>query len=220
MGLLRDRTFARTFGAGPELDAYNAALVLPELALDVLVVAGLTAAFVPIYASARDRDSAQADRFSRAVLTASILIMAVATVVLFVFAPETLRFVAPGFTPEQQQMYVELFRIMCVTALIFAASFALGEMLVAHQRFLSYGLAPLLYNAGIAGGALILGPRIGIYGAAIGTVIGSLLHLAVRVVEALFVRIPVRPRLDVWSRRSEEHTSELQSHVNLVCRLL
>ena len=57
MGLLRDRTFARTFGAGPELDAYNAALVLPELALDVLVVAGLTAAFVPVYASARDRDS-------------------------------------------------------------------------------------------------------------------------------------------------------------------
>src|SRR6266571_4902431 len=24
----------------------------------------------------------------------------------------------------------------------------------------------------------------------------------------------------MWSRRSEEHTSELQSHVNLVCRLL
>ena len=60
MGLLRDRTFARTFGAGPELDAYNAALVLPELALDVLVVAGLTAAFVPVYASARDRDAAHA----------------------------------------------------------------------------------------------------------------------------------------------------------------
>ena len=29
MGLVRDRVFARTFGAGPELDAYNAAFVLP-----------------------------------------------------------------------------------------------------------------------------------------------------------------------------------------------
>src|SRR5690242_20942999 len=29
------------------------------------------------------------------------------------------------------------------------------------------------------------------------------------------------PRLRaLWDRRSEEHTSELQSHVNLVCRLL
>ena len=34
MGLVRDRTFARTFGAGSELDVYNAALVLPELALE------------------------------------------------------------------------------------------------------------------------------------------------------------------------------------------
>ena len=50
MGLVRDRTFARTFGAGSELDVYNAALVLPELALDVLVVAGLSSAFVPVFA--------------------------------------------------------------------------------------------------------------------------------------------------------------------------
>src|SRR5690242_21454370 len=29
-----------------------------------------------------------------------------------------------------------------------------------------------------------------------------------------------RHRVDIRRRRSEEHTSELQSHVNLVCRLL
>ena len=50
-GLLRDRIFARTYGAGIELDAYNAAFVLPELALDVLVAAGLTAPFVPVFAT-------------------------------------------------------------------------------------------------------------------------------------------------------------------------
>src|SRR5260370_20019052 len=34
---------------------------------------------------------------------------------------------------------------------------------------------------------------------------------------------PTRPRCSAWRRgygRSEEHTSELQSHLNLVCRLL
>ncbi len=54
MGLVRDRIFARTFGAGTELDAYNAAFVLPELALDVLVAGGLTAPFVPIFLGLRD----------------------------------------------------------------------------------------------------------------------------------------------------------------------
>ena len=49
MGLVRDRIFARTFGVGSELDAYNAAFVLPELLLDVLVEAGLAAPFIPIF---------------------------------------------------------------------------------------------------------------------------------------------------------------------------
>src|SRR5260370_18031863 len=33
-------------------------------------------------------------------------------------------------------------------------------------------------------------------------------------------RAESRPCERVWERRSEEHTSELQSHLNLVCRLL
>src|SRR5260370_11535628 len=32
--------------------------------------------------------------------------------------------------------------------------------------------------------------------------------------------IGIQPRIDEPSKRSEEHTSELQSHLNLVCRLL
>jgi peptidoglycan biosynthesis protein MviN/MurJ (putative lipid II flippase) len=46
---VRDRIFAWTYGAGAELDAYNAAFVLPELLLDVLVASGLTAPFVPVF---------------------------------------------------------------------------------------------------------------------------------------------------------------------------
>src|SRR5512146_2483738 len=49
MGLVRDRLFAHTFGAGSDLDAYNAAFILPELALDVLVAGGLVAPFVPLF---------------------------------------------------------------------------------------------------------------------------------------------------------------------------
>src|SRR5438270_9704192 len=37
---------------------------------------------------------------------------------------------------------------------------------------------------------------------------------------ACLVRSPGRPRARGWQRRSEEHTSELQSQSNLVCRLL
>ena len=68
-GIVRNRVFANTYGAGPELDAYNAAFRIPEIALDVLVAAGLTAPFVPIYSSLRRDDEGAANDFGRTVLT-------------------------------------------------------------------------------------------------------------------------------------------------------
>jgi putative peptidoglycan lipid II flippase len=195
VGLLRDRTFARTFGAAGELDAYNAALSLPELTLDVLVIAGLTSAFIPMFTKTRRDDAQAADRFSRTVLTAVIMVMVVADAILFVLAPATVSIVAPGFDVHQRDLYIELFRVMCVSGVIFAASLALGEMLVARQRFLSYGLAPILYNAGIALGALALAPSMGIHGVAVGTVVGALLHLGIRVVEIRRTDFRFRPDL-------------------------
>src|SRR6185436_15586946 len=97
-----------------------------------LVLAGLTAAFVPVFTRSRLVDPASSDEFSRTVLTAATLLMVVADAVLFLIAPATVEIVAPGFDADQRQLYTELFRIMCVTGAIFGASFALGEMLVAR----------------------------------------------------------------------------------------
>ncbi|MBF8290454.1 MAG: murJ 2, partial [Chloroflexi bacterium] len=115
MGLVRDRVFARTFGAGPELDAYNAAFVLPELLLDVLVASGLTAPFIPVYARLLRDNREAADDFGRTVLTVAVAVMVVVSAVLFVIAPATTARIAPGFTGEQAEQYVGLFRVMCVT---------------------------------------------------------------------------------------------------------
>jgi putative peptidoglycan lipid II flippase len=205
LGLARDRAFARTFGAGADLDAYNAALVLPELTLNILVVAGLTAAFVPVFTGSRRDDPEAADAFSRTVLTTSILIMAIAVAVLFAIAPATVDFVAPGFDAHQRDLYTQLFRLMCLSSLVFSGSFALGEMLVARQRFLSYGLAPVLYNLGIVLGTIILSSRIGIYGAAVGTLVGAFLHLGVRVVGARRMEMRFRPELGLRSAAFREY---------------
>lgn len=193
MGLVRDRMFAHTFGAGPALDAYNAAFVLPELALDVLVAGGLVAPFVPIFVGLRSEAGAAASAFGRAILTMAIGVMAVAAGLLFIFAPQTVALIAPGFQGDQQVLYVELFRVMCITPVIFAASLVLGEILVAERHFLAYGLAPLMYNGGIVAGTVVLGPRIGIFGAAIGAVIGALAHLAIRLVGIYRTRFRPRP---------------------------
>jgi putative peptidoglycan lipid II flippase len=181
LGLVRDRTFARTFGAGPELDAYNAAFVLPELLLDVLVEAGLAAPFIPIFLRLRTvGDGSEADRFARTILSAAVAIMGGAAVLMFVFAEATTGFIAPGFSGSQRDLYVSLFRVMLATPILFAASLTLGQVLLAEQRFFWYGIAPLLYNGGIIAGTLAFSDALGIYGPAIGAVVGAAIHLGSR----------------------------------------
>ena len=182
MGQLRDRIFAQTFGAGNELDAYNAAFVLPELLLDVLVASGLAAPFIPIFLQLRGEERARANAFGQTILTGGVLVMGAVSAVLFVIAPLTTAVIAPGFLddPAQEELYVNLFRVMLVTPVIFAASLTIGDVLLARQRLVSYGIAPLLYNAGIIIGTIVFGAALGIYGAAVGAILGALLHLGIR----------------------------------------
>ncbi len=195
MGLLRDRVFAQTFGAGPELDAYNAAFALPEVALDVLIAGGLAAPFVPIFTTLRRDSEDDAIAFGQTILTGAVGVLAVVSAALFVVADATATVVAPGFGPAERARYVALFRIMCATPVIFAASITAGEVLVAHRRFLAYGLAPVLYNGGIVAGTIVLSGRFGIFGSAAGAVFGALLHLAIRLWELRRTPFRVRPRL-------------------------
>ena len=182
MGLVRDRIFAGTFGAGAELDAYNAAFVLPELLFDVLVEAGLAAAFIPIFVRLRatNADPDAANRFGRSILTLGVAVMGAGSVVLFVFADAFTGWIAPGFAGEQRELYVALFRVMLITQVLFAASLTLGQVLLAEQRFFWYGLAPLLYNAGIVIGTLTLSGSLSIFGPAVGAILGAAIHLGSR----------------------------------------
>jgi putative peptidoglycan lipid II flippase len=204
MGLVRDRFFARSFGAGAELDAYNAAFVLPELLFDVIVAGGLAAPFVPVFSKLATEDRDAAHDFGRTVLTLGLGIMAVLAMVLFVVAPLTVEIVAPRFGPEQRDLYTGLFRVMCITPLIFTASIALGEVLVAKRRFLFYGLAPLLYNGGIVAGTVFLSDSLGIFGAAVGAVLGAFLHLGIRLAGILRTDFAIRPRLQVRTAAMRE----------------
>jgi putative peptidoglycan lipid II flippase len=203
MGIVRNRVFANTFGAGGELDAYYAAFRIPEIALDVLVAAGLTAPFVPIYTSLRHQDEASANGFGRTVLTGAIAVMSVASLGLFLLAPwigDRLE----GFDPSTRSLYVDLLRINCLAQILFAASFAIGEVLVANRRFVAYALAPILYTGGIVVGTVLFADQFGIAATAWGAVGGAGAHLAVRFVGSLQTSFRVRPAFDVRSAAFRE----------------
>ena len=207
-GVVRNRVLAAEFGIGPELDAYNAAFRIPEIALDILVGAGLSAPFVPIFVrlldgtrdDGADADAARAEAFGQSVLTAAVGAIVIALIGLFVAAPWVADTVWSSFDPPTRALYVDLVRINCVGQVLFALSMGLGEVLVARRRFLAYGIAPILYQAGIVAGATVLGPSLGIAGAGWGAVGGAALHLSARAVGAGRAGFHLRPRA-AWGTR-------------------
>ncbi len=186
MGWLRDRTLAHTFGASTSLDSYNAAFLIPDFIFNVLVASGIAAAAVPLFTEIYRRNKVQAYEYLNALTVIAVISMSISGVLLFVFAAPLSYLVAPGLTDESRLLVVQLMRIVAFSPILFAASNALGAMLIAQKRFLLYGVSPLLYNLGIICGAVFLTPTFGIMGVAYGTLFGGFLHLFVRVIDAVF----------------------------------
>ena len=194
MGIVRNKVFGATYGTSAELDAYNAAFRAPEILFDVLIAAGLTAPFVPIFSRLRhdDGDDRQANDFGRTVLTGAVALMTIASVLLFLAAPWlSERF--GGFDAGTRDLFVQLLRINCIAQVLFAASFALGEILVANRQFLFYALAPVLYTTGIILGTVLFAGRYGIVATAWGAVAGAAAHLAIRVIGTFRTSFRIRP---------------------------
>ncbi|MEK7524471.1 MAG: lipid II flippase MurJ, partial [Patescibacteria group bacterium] len=181
-GLLRDRIFSRTFGAGHELDLYNTSFIVPDLLLNILVSSALSAAFIPIFTDLSARGAREkANELANTVLHGAILVIFLAAVVAAIFMPWLSAKIAPGFSDGERQTLISLSRLMLISPLIIALSSGLGAMLVSFKKFLPYGLSPIFYNFGIIGGALTA-PWLGVYGLVLGTLVGALLHLLPRLV--------------------------------------
>jgi len=202
LGVVRTVVIANTFGASPELDAYNVAFRIPDLIFQVLAGATLGSAFIPVFARKFEREGPQAawllaSRVLNLVVLATLALCAMA----FVLAPVLVPAIAPGLgddigrSEELTARAVELTRIMLVSTLLFAASGMLTGMLNGRERFLLPALAPMLYNLGIIFGAVVLADRWGVNGLAVGVVLGAGMHLGIQVPGVLREGFRYRPVL-------------------------
>ncbi|MDP2663505.1 MAG: murein biosynthesis integral membrane protein MurJ, partial [Dehalococcoidia bacterium] len=141
----------------------------------------LASAFIPTFA----RYQAAGEEREAWALTSSLLnLIGLFTLVLSLIAVAAAPWIVPriffGFDPAHQELIVRLTRIMLASPVFFGISAILGSALNARRRFFLTGLAPIVYNLCIAGGALVLAPRIGIEGLAWGVAGGALCHLLVQ----------------------------------------
>ncbi len=183
LGLLREMVISRQFGTSGTLDAYLAAFRLPDILFQVVAGGALASAFIPTFATYWERDDrAGAWRLASAVINLVFLLTVLLAAASWLLAPWLVRTViAPGFGADRQALTASLMRIMLITPAVFGVSGVIMGILNARQHFALPALAPVLYNLGIIGGALLLAPSMDVRGLAVGVVAGSLGHLVVQV---------------------------------------
>jgi len=179
MGLLREMVIAHQFGTSAELDAYLAAFRLPDLFFALMAGGALGSALIPVYASYLARgDESGGWHLASAIINWVLLVLSVAGLLAALAAPALVaHIIAPGFSPAQQALTVELMRWMLASTIVFGASGVVMAILNARQHFLLPALAPIIYNAGIIAGAWFLGPTMGVRGAVVGVFVGAAGHL-------------------------------------------
>lgn len=196
LGLVRDVVVSRAFGASPELDAYYAAFELPDGLFTVVAGSALATSFIPIlsaHISKGDRDDTW--QLVSAVLNLALLVVATVSIVAAVLAPQVIALVAPGFDAYRAGLATRLMRLVLLQTLLSSVSGITMSTLQAHQHFLLPAAAPLFYTLGRIGGALLLAPRWGIFGLAIGGLLGTVGHFLIQVPGLIHFRARWRLRL-------------------------
>jgi putative peptidoglycan lipid II flippase len=190
LGLVRDQVFAALFGAGLQYDAFLTGFRIPNLLRDLFAEGALSAAFVTTFSQVLETKGEQeAFRLSNRIATALMLLLGVVCVVGWIFAPEVVYWLAPGFfdVPGKAALTIHLTRIMIPFLLFIALAAKAMGILNARHRFGIPAIAPVFFNLGSILGGLFLGYGVGpflglspIEGMAYGTLFGGFLQFAVQ----------------------------------------
>lgn len=198
LGLVRQVVFGAYFGTGPEMDAYVAALRIPDAIFLVVAGGALGSAFIPLFTSRLARqETVAAWRLGSAIITILLILLIPVSLLCMLLAPWLVeRFVAPALAPAAQARTAELMRVMLLSPTIFGVSGVVMGILNAHQHFLLPAVAPIMYNLGLIVGAMVGGrTSLGAMGPAAGMVVGAAAHLLIQVPGLVRYRAVFRPTL-------------------------
>ncbi|MFE4970072.1 murein biosynthesis integral membrane protein MurJ [Streptomyces sp. NPDC056660] len=183
LGLIRDQSLARLFGAGQDTDAFLVAWTVPEFAATLLIEDGLAFALIPAFslALARRAQGAPGDPV-RALVAGTLprLALAFAAVgaLLIGGAPQLVEVLAPGL--DDPGLAVDCTRLTATCVLTFGLAGYCSAALRAHRRFLAPAAIYVAYNAGIITAMFAFGGAWGVRSAAFGVAAGGLLMVAVQ----------------------------------------
>ena len=186
LALLRDRSLAHFLGPSAHLDVYYAAFKIPDLLyVSVGSLVSITV-IIPFLIKRMENggdpetNKKNAVLFMNQLFSVFVFLIVILSGIIYIFMPKIAHIIAPGFSAEQTKELITMSRIMLFSPLFIGISNVMGSITQYYKNFFLYSLSPVFYNVGIIVGVLFFYPVFGIYGLAIGVIIGAMLHFGIQ----------------------------------------
>lgn len=190
LGFVRETIVAGVYGATYQTDAFYAAFAIPDMMYDLLIAGALSAGFMPVFTGYLAKDDEEgAWKAANTFISVAIIFILVFNVFGMIFAKYLVPLVAAGVVndPKKYELTVQLTRVMLPAVTFTVIAGLLKGILNSYKRFSTSALGPVVYNIGIILGAALLGRKFGIYGMAVGVIVGAILNVLVQTPDFLRV---------------------------------
>jgi putative peptidoglycan lipid II flippase len=200
-GLVRETLQAVLFGAGMQMDAFQAAFRLPNILRRMFAEGAFSQAFVPILAEYQRRrgDDATRDLVGNVGGILALVLLGV-TALGVLAAPALVYVLASGFaaTPGKIELTADLIRIVFPYILFVSLVSLAGGVLNVYRRFAVPAFTPVVLNLSIIGAAIFLSKYFDppIKALAWGVFLGGVAQLAFQLAPLARIGMLARPRLD------------------------
>ena len=146
MGLFRDKVISWQFGASGETDLYFAAFILPDF-LNYLLAGGyVSITLIPLLSKLMEKDTEDAWKFFSTVFCWATGVVVLLSLILWIFAPYIVPFLAPGFEHAQLLRLTDFLRIILPAQICFLPGACFTALLYIRKQFTIPALVPLIYN--------------------------------------------------------------------------
>ena len=197
-GLLRETIKAAAFGAGIQMDAFEAAFRLPNLLRRLFAEGAFSQAFVPILAEYRRKRGVDATRrLVGNVGTLLGVVLIALSVIGSLAAPWLVYLLAGGFarTPGKVELTADMIRIVFPYILFVSLVSLAGGVLNVFRKFAIPAFTPVLLNLSIIGAAVFLARFVDppVVALAWGVAIGGLAQLVLQIRPLFAIGMLPRP---------------------------
>ena len=182
LGVIKNRLLADKFGVSSELAVFYTADFIPSLLYSVLIVGAVSTVFIPIFTSLLKKSRDEAFKTASTIINSTLIFFLLVGTIIVIFAPFMFKVVSLNqFDAKDTITGANLMRLLVISQMFLVCGSLATSILQSFKYFLIPALAPVVYNLGILLGIVFLSPIMGIYGPAVGVIIGAVIHFTIQI---------------------------------------